>query len=45
MQKLETTDAHELTVTVCPSDFALPGEHGYLNFRVRNLVDRFCGCE
>ncbi|MBX2891613.1 MAG: hypothetical protein KF734_11830 [Saprospiraceae bacterium] len=41
----ETTDAHELTVTVCPSDFALPGEHGYLNFRVRNLVDRFCGCE
>ncbi|MBX2891609.1 MAG: hypothetical protein KF734_11810 [Saprospiraceae bacterium] len=41
----ETTDAHELTVTVCPSDFAQPGEHGYLNFRVRNLVDRFCGCE
>ncbi|GAB4495926.1 MAG: hypothetical protein OHK0019_26420 [Saprospiraceae bacterium] len=42
--KAETSDALQKIITVCPSDFDIPGTHGDLHFRVNFLQDKFCGC-
>ncbi|GAB4500018.1 MAG: hypothetical protein OHK0019_37900 [Saprospiraceae bacterium] len=42
--KAETSDALQKIITICPSDFDIPGSHGDLHFRVNFLQDKFCGC-
>lgn len=42
--KSETSDTLQKIITVCPSDFDIPGSHGDLHFRVNFLQDKFCGC-
>ena len=44
LSKTETSATHQMTVTVCPSDFDVPGTGGYINFQVNFLTDMFCGC-
>ncbi|MBX2892439.1 MAG: hypothetical protein KF734_16045 [Saprospiraceae bacterium] len=41
----ETSAAHQLVVTLCPADFAVPPAlNEYVNFRVNFFQDKWCGC-
>ncbi|MBV6443532.1 MAG: hypothetical protein DYG98_22525 [Haliscomenobacteraceae bacterium CHB4] len=44
IERTETATGYSLTLTVCPSDFDVPGMDGAMNFRVNFLMDMFCGC-
>ncbi|MBV6443526.1 MAG: hypothetical protein EPGJADBJ_05297 [Saprospiraceae bacterium] len=44
VERTETATGHSLTLTVCPSDFDVPGMGGAMDFRVHFLIDMFCGC-
>ncbi|MBX2892443.1 MAG: hypothetical protein KF734_16065 [Saprospiraceae bacterium] len=39
LSKTETSATYQMTVTVCPSDFDVPGTGGYIDFQVNFLVD------
>ena len=44
LSKTETSATFQMMVTVCPSDFDVPGTGGYIDFQVNFLMDMFCGC-